>query len=537
MTETRPASPQSAEEAGANGAAPAGDASAPALAKPARPWLRPLALIAAVIALGIGTVVGYRYWRFSATHVSTDNASVSADLVRIAPQVSGTVTQVLVSDNQQVKPGELLVVLDDAPYRAAVAQARANLEAARAQARGAGVSVGLTAATGTAQQVQAQGLVGQAESGVAGAAAEVARSAAVVTSARASAASAGAGVTNARGALEKANADRQQAVDAVAAARAQVDTAQAAVKVAQAVQKAAQAAADTAERDAARYRGLAGLGAVSEQMADRAEAAALQANAQVESARQQVAQAESTVSARRADVSAARRRTEAAEAAIRQAKAGVSAAQEQATAARAGVGQALAAERASEQAVSAARARRQQAVGQLAQARTTPGQVAVSRSAEAQAAARIAQARAALDEAELRLGYTRIRAPVAGRVSKKSVEVGALVQPGAPLMALVPLSSLWVTANFKETQLAGIRPGRAAEVTVDAVPGRVFRGHVDSISAGTGATFALLPPDNATGNFTKVVQRVPVKVALEPGQAGMDRLRAGMSAVATVSVP
>ena len=101
-------------------------------------------------------------------------------------------------------------------------------------------------------------------------------------------------------------------------------------------------------------------------------------------------------------------------------------------------------------------------------------------------------------------------------------------------MAVVPDENVWVTANYKETQLGDVKPGQPVEVEVDAFPGKSFKGHVGSISAGTGSTFALLPPDNATGNFTKVVQRVPVKILLEPGQVNMDRLRTGMSVTATI---
>ena len=165
-----------------------------------------------------------------------------------------------------------------------------------------------------------------------------------------------------------------------------------------------------------------------------------------------------------------------------------------------------------------AQARYTQAQGQLHQAHTTPRQVAVSKSNHAQAQAKIDQERAALDSAELLLGYTRIYAPADGQISKKSAEVGALVQAGTPLMALVPQQSVWVVANYKETQLANVKEGQRADIEVDALPGEHFTGKVDSINAATGATFALLPPDNATGNFTKVVQRIPVKIVLDPGQ-------------------
>jgi membrane fusion protein (multidrug efflux system) len=148
--------------------------------------------------------------------------------------------------------------------------------------------------------------------------------------------------------------------------------------------------------------------------------------------------------------------------------------------------------------------------------------------------AKIEQARAALEATRIQLDYTRIRAPEAGRVNKKTVEVGALVQPGTPLLSIVPQGNTWVVANFKETQLADIRPGMKVEVEVDGIPNHTFHGRVQGISAATGSTFALLPPDNATGNFTKVVQRVPVKIVLDPGQPDMDRLRAGMSVNAVV---
>jgi membrane fusion protein (multidrug efflux system) len=127
----------------------------------------------------------------------------------------------------------------------------------------------------------------------------------------------------------------------------------------------------------------------------------------------------------------------------------------------------------------------------------------------------VKQAEAAVREAELALSYTTLRAPFAGRVGKKSVELGATVQPGQPLLTVVATHGNWVVANFKETQIGAMRPGDPVEIHVDAYPDRAWRGHVESISPATGAKYALLPPDNATGNFTKVVQRVPVKIALD----------------------
>jgi membrane fusion protein (multidrug efflux system) len=138
-------------------------------------------------------------------------------------------------------------------------------------------------------------------------------------------------------------------------------------------------------------------------------------------------------------------------------------------------------------------------------------------------------------EANLKLSYTRITAPEAGRVTRRSVEEGAYLQVGQMLMSLVP-NDFWVIANFKETQLAKIRPGQPVEIKVDAYPGMKLRGHVDSVQAGTGSRFSLLPPENATGNYVKVVQRVPVKIVLDELPPEPERLGPGMSVVPTVRV-
>ena len=149
----------------------------------------------------------------------------------------------------------------------------------------------------------------------------------------------------------------------------------------------------------------------------------------------------------------------------------------------------------------------------------------------------VQKALAALATARLQLDYTVIRAPSTGRIAKKNVEVGQRLQPGQPILAVVE-DSVWVVANFKESQLAHLRPGQKTEIRIDAIDGRTFTGTVDSFSPGTGARFSLLPPDNATGNFTKVVQRLPVKIVFAPGSVDADlgRLAPGLSAVVTVSV-
>jgi len=160
-------------------------------------------------------------------------------------------------------------------------------------------------------------------------------------------------------------------------------------------------------------------------------------------------------------------------------------------------------------------------------------QRAVLDSQELQLQADLAAKRASLSLAQTNLGYTRITAPENGIVSERKVRTGQLVSPGTQVISLVQ-RDVWVDANYKETQVRHIRAGDAAEIRVDAFPGAIFRGKVDHVSPASGSQFALLPPDNATGNFTKIVQRVPVKIVLDAGQTAAERLRPGLSVIATV---
>jgi membrane fusion protein (multidrug efflux system) len=170
----------------------------------------------------------------------------------------------------------------------------------------------------------------------------------------------------------------------------------------------------------------------------------------------------------------------------------------------------------------------------LRTAGTAPQQVEVSRARVQSAAAKVDRKRADLEQAQLNLQYTVVKAPLGGIISQRTVEVGQIIQAGQPLLAIVPLDDIWVTANFKENQLAHMRPGQAAIFTVDTFGSKKFKGHVDSLAAATGARFSLFPPENATGNYVKVVQRIPVKIVLEKGQDPEHLLRPGMSVVATV---
>jgi membrane fusion protein (multidrug efflux system) len=164
----------------------------------------------------------------------------------------------------------------------------------------------------------------------------------------------------------------------------------------------------------------------------------------------------------------------------------------------------------------------------LLAAGSAPEQIASSRAKAAAAVSDSTRARAQLTTAQLNLGYTKIIAPVSGIIGRKTVEAGQRVQPGQQLLTIIPVDDLWITANFKETQLQRMKPGQPVTIRADA-SGRDYRGHIDSLGGATGSRFSLLPPENATGNYVKVVQRVPVRIVLEQGENNDHRLRPGMS--------
>jgi membrane fusion protein (multidrug efflux system) len=285
-------------------------------------------------------------------------------------------------------------------------------------------------------------------------------------------------VSTARGGVAQAEASVDQAQRGIEGADARLVTAQAR-------QREAEANATRTAKDVERFKGLLAKDEISQQQYDAAVAAADGARAATDSARSQVKEAQS----------------------------GIQVAQSQLAQARAGSSQATA---------------------QLENAQSAPQQIAAIRARAASADAKVMQQRAAVQEAELNLQYAIVKAPTKGVVSKKGIEVGQVVQPGQPLMVLVPLEDVWVTANFKETQLSNMRPGQPAIVEVDAYGGREFKGHIESLAAATGSRFSLLPPENATGNFVKVVQRVPVHIAIDEKQDAQQLLRPGMSVTAKV---
>jgi membrane fusion protein (multidrug efflux system) len=327
------------------------------------------AVLAAALLAGVAFAgdFGYRYWTVGRFIESTDDAYVKADYTTVAPKVAGYIRQVLVSDNDQVKAGQVLARIDDRDFQAALSQARADVKAAEAA------------------------------------------------------------ITN---------------IDA------QIALQQSVIEQARATMDASQASLDFAVSDAARSARLITNGAGTQSRAE-----------QTQSAREQAA------------------------AAVERDRAALVAAQ---------------------------------------------NKVPVLQTQREQSAAQRDRAAAAAQQAELNLSYTDIVAAVDGTVGARSIRVGQYVTSGTQLMAVVPLHAVYVVANFKETQLTYISPGQPVEIKVDSFPDISIKGHVDSVSPASGLEFSLLPPDNATGNFTKIVQRIPVKIVIDDEPlSGL--LRSGMS--------
>jgi membrane fusion protein (multidrug efflux system) len=330
---------------------------------------RRLIIVAAVALAAIGVLLWLiQYLLVGQFYVSTDDAYLAADTAMMAPKIGGYVTEVRVLQNQIVRQGQVLAVIDPRDYQAA---------------------------------------------------------------------------------LDGANADIAAAQAAIASDQAQLSLQQAKIQAAQAMVAADQARATFAEQDQRRYKAASASGAGTEQSSSQAST--------------EVATAQAALAADRANLLGAQR------------------------------------------------------------------QVDVLNAAAAQSQASLAQAQAKAAQAQLDLSHTKILAPFDGMVGDKTVAVGDYLQPGTEIMAVVPLDQVYVLANYKETQITHIRPGQPVAVTVDGYPSLHVTGKVDSVSPASGQEFALLPPDNATGNFTKIVQRVPVKILLNLNNDLIGKLRPGMS--------
>lgn len=497
---------------------------------PTRSWLRnPIVLLIIAVVLIGGIIWGIKFYHYNQTHTGTDDAYVTGDLINVSPIISGTLSQLNVEEGDTVQKGQLIARLDDSGPLASYRQAQAAYQAAMTQVPQARTTLAYEQSTVNAQIQQAQAAL-RAQ----GARTNQARYQVQLTE------------STLRGQIAQAEAQYAAAEAQARTARAQVINARQAIRTAQAAASAsnqqvasAQANAVKAQRDEARYAALYGpngsVAAVTAQQYDAAVAAAQQATAQLQAARDQAAQATSQIAQARAQLAAA--------------SASYSAAQQQVSAYAAQV--AIARSNALQIPVQQSNVvnnlqTASQAAAQLSAAVAGNRQVNLRRQQVATAIAQARQARAAMQNALVTLEDTYIYAPSNGTIVRKAANIGDALTPGQTIVTMTQSNYVWLEANFKETQLQGMKPGQTVEISVDAFPKLTFLGKVQSINEASGNVTALLPAENATGNFTKVVQRIPVKILFVPQPpnnpnhyataADIAKLRQGMSAEPTVDL-
>jgi membrane fusion protein (multidrug efflux system) len=488
----------------------------------------PIFKVVAAIVLIVAIVWGYNFWNYTRTHVSTDDAYVTGDLINVSPIISGTLAKLTVDEGDTVAAGQVIAVLDKSGPQAAYDQARAAYEAAESQIPQAQTNLEFEAATVSAAIDQAKAALGSQQAKTAQSERQVNLTAQTTHSevdlAQASAAAALAQAATAEADAKSSLQAVQTAKNAAQAAHEQVD--------------AAQANYIRAQKDEDRYRSLYGqsgqVAAVTVQQLDQAVDAADSAHAQLEAATDQAMQADSQVNQALAGAAAAQA---AADAAMKQ----YAAAMAQTKIAQANLIQVPVQKFGAASNVAITR----QSAAELQAAMAQNSQVELRRQQVVTAQATAEQALAAMKNAKVTLDDCTISAPTAGVVVRKGVNVGDALTPGQTIVTMTQGTYTWIDGNFKETQLESVRPGQPVEIDVDAFPGKVFHGKVQSINEASGNTTSLLPADNATGNFTKVVQRIPVKIVLvvppNPGpndatQADIDNLRQGMSCEPNIDI-
>jgi membrane fusion protein (multidrug efflux system) len=470
-------------------------------------------------------VKGYSTFSYAKTHVETENAYVTGDLVGISPTVSGNLAELTVQDGSFVKKGQLIARLDTAASQAALAQAEANLTAALSQVPQAESGLAFEQLSTQAAIQRSQAAISVQAAKTAGSRLQVKLSSDTVDS----------DVQRAQSQLDQAKAQADQAKAGIVtaqagltAARQAVVTARAAADAQTSMIAASSASAEKASQDLERYKKLLQTEAITRQEYDAATANSATAIANLASARQQAQAAASRVSEANAGVAqaqaglvAARRQFDASQKQVEVARAGV----QLAKSAKTNVG-------IQDSNVETNIGQQTQADADLATARAGLQQISLRKKQIATAKAQVEQARAAVAEAKVRVRDASLYAPCDGFVVRHTANVGTAINPGQTIVTITRGSDIWVMANYKETQLEHLR--MPADIEIDAFPGKTFHGKVLNIIHATGSATTLLPPDNSTGNFTKVVQRVPVKICIEQTDAKKFPIRMGMSAVVTV---
>ncbi|MEI6380482.1 MAG: HlyD family secretion protein [Cyanobacteriota bacterium ELA615] len=424
-----------------------------------------------IIALVGTTYLGWRWWKDQNSYATTDNAQIQGHISPISSKVTGIVEKVLVSDGDHVKQGQLLIQLDSKDLKLQVEEAKANLAAAQAKLKMASATVGLTKDTNLAQVLQVQSNLAAKQAS-----------------------------------LSATQNQVDQSQSAVNIAVSKLEQSKAALEVAKANVNKAQTHLNKAQADWNRYQYLSSEGAVSAQQRDTSLATLKDAQAEFITAAQQVKQQKAEINTNLALVEQAHSQVKTTKSQYQQSLADIKSSE-----------------------------------SKVAETKVQGQQVEIQQSQSKSEQAQVSQFKAALALAQKQLDYTFIKSPVEGNVGKGlgqlTVQVGQLVQPQQPLLSVIPLNNdqLFIEANFKETDLKRITKGAAALVEADAYPGKTFQAVVAGISPATGAQFALIPPDNATGNFNKVVQWVPIRLNFKPGTDPNHLLRAGLSVRVKIS--
>lgn len=425
---------------------------------PKTPAKRIMPIVAGVVILGLAYFIGTKVM-YSLHNEDTENAQLETTISPIVSRISGYVTSLKVAENQEVKKGDTLFIIDDRDLKLKVQQAEIALRSAEANV----------------ELVKANAMTSGS---------------AVVTS-RANLETTSAGV-------ETANAGAESALAGVETANASIAIANAGVETANGNIEAAKIKVWKATQDYNRYADLLAKKSVTQQQFDNAKAEKESAEAQLLVAEKQLNAAKKQVELAQKQAIVVQKQVE-----IAQKQANVS--------------------------------KKQTSSGKAQEAAAKTQENAASKQIDV-AQVLIEQRRSELEFAKLQLSYCYVLAPIDGFISKKNIQLGQLVNAGAPLFSIVDESSIWVVANFKETQIAKMKVGDKVELKVDAFPQEKFEGEIESISAATGAKFALLPPDNASGNFVKVVQRIPVKIVIKTKETPGKQLRAGMNVKVVVPV-
>jgi membrane fusion protein (multidrug efflux system) len=505
--------------------------------KPASPLRKAIIIGVVAIAVILALIWGLRYYAYQQVHTATDDAYVTGNLVNVSPIISGTLEQLTVQEGDFVKQGQLIARLDTSGPLASLRQARAAYQAAESQIPQAQSNLAYEKQMSAAAIQKAQAEVGEQNAKLAGAQRQVALSSAQANNQIRQAQSQ---VHQAQAAYQQSLAQAATYKSAIASQKQAVQTYRRAADAAASQVNAAAANARKAAKDQARYSTLLQQQAVTPQQYDATLAADQNAQAQLQAAQAQHAQALSQVAQAQANVAQAQSQYEAAQQAAQASK-------DQINVASAGVGLAkvnLINVPINISNVASSQQQGSQASADLASAQADQQQINLRHEQITTYQAQAKQSLAAVQNAEIAYQDCFLRAPISGEIVKKAVDPGTALSPGQTVVTISQSDYIWVSANFKETQLTHVKPGQDAEVDVDTFPGKTFYGYVQSVSEATGAATALLPPDNATGNFTKVVQRIPVRIELYPAVDGdpsnygrladIRRLRQGMSVTATI---